>query len=69
LLYNEEIIKEMIDIERRVIKAKRAYDDACERLRQKESGLKRFHQKILSKVRILLLLVHRQIFFLLIRMS
>jgi hypothetical protein len=49
----------MVDIERRTIKAKRAYDDACERLRQhlnpvkeKESGIKRLHAKILPKVNI-----------------
>lgn len=48
----------MIDIERRVTKAKRTYDDACERLRQyhltakeKESGIKRLHHKILPKAR------------------
>jgi len=53
------VIKEMVDIERRTIKAKRAYDDACERLRQhlnpvkeKESGIKRLHAKILPKVNI-----------------
>ncbi len=49
-LYDEEIIKEMADIERRTMKAKRAYDEVCERSRQKDSGLKRLHQKILSKV-------------------
>jgi hypothetical protein len=49
LLYDEEIIKEMMDAERRVLKAKRVYEDACERFRQKESGIKRLHQKILSK--------------------
>ena len=48
----------MIDIERRTVKSKRAYDDAYERLRQylhpnkeKESGIKRLHQKILPKVK------------------
>jgi hypothetical protein len=40
----------MVDIERRAIKAKRAYDDACERLRQKESGIKHLRHKILLKV-------------------
>jgi hypothetical protein len=40
----------MVDIERRAIKAKRAYDDAYERLKQKDSGIKRLHQKILLKV-------------------
>lgn len=40
----------MMDAERRVLKAKRVYEDACERFRQKESGIKRLHQKILSKV-------------------
>jgi len=40
----------MTDIERRVMKTKRAYDDACERVRQKDSGIKRIQQKILSKV-------------------
>ncbi|CAF0758879.1 unnamed protein product [Rotaria sordida] len=56
LLYDEEIIKEMVDIERRTIKTKRAYDDVCERLRQhlnlakeKESGIKRLQHKILPK--------------------
>ncbi|UJR37249.1 hypothetical protein I4U23_029958 [Adineta vaga] len=56
LLYDEEIIKEMVDIERRTLKSKRAYDEACERLRQhlnpvkeKESGIKRFHSKLLPK--------------------
>ena len=53
LLYNEEIIREMVEIERRTVKARRAYEDACERPRQKESGIKRFHQKILPKVTIL----------------
>ncbi|CAF4563841.1 unnamed protein product [Rotaria sp. Silwood1] len=56
LLYDEEIIREMVDVERRTIKAKRAYDDACERLRhhqnsakEKESSIKRLHNKILPK--------------------
>ena len=39
-----------MEIERRTIKAKRTYDDACDRPRQKESGIKRFQQKILPKV-------------------
>jgi hypothetical protein len=47
----------MVDIERRTIKSRRVYDEAYERLRQhlnpvkeKESGIKRLHQKILPKV-------------------
>jgi hypothetical protein len=51
----------MVDIERRTIKSRRAYDDAYERLRQhlnpvkeKESGIKRLHQKILPKVNLYL---------------
>jgi hypothetical protein len=57
LLYDEEIIKDIVEIERRTIKTRRTYDDACERLRQhnntvkeKESGIKRLHQKISPKV-------------------
>jgi hypothetical protein len=57
LLYDEEINKEMFDVERRTIKARRAYEDACERLRQhtnpvkeKKSGMERLQQKILPKV-------------------
>lgn len=42
----------MTEIERRVVKGKRAYEDAYERARQKESGIKRFHQKIMPKVKI-----------------
>lgn len=40
----------MIEIERRVLKTKRAYDDACERFRPKDSGIKHLRQKILPKV-------------------
>jgi hypothetical protein len=40
----------MMDAERRVLKSKRVYDEACERFRQKESGIKRLQHKILSKV-------------------
>ncbi|CAF4244796.1 unnamed protein product [Rotaria magnacalcarata] len=46
----------MVDIERRTIKSKRTYDDACERLRQhinsakeKESSIKRIKEKMLPK--------------------
>ncbi|CAF0774095.1 unnamed protein product [Adineta steineri] len=56
LLYDEEIIKEMADIERRTMKARRAYDEAFERLRQylnpvkeKESSIKRLQSKISPK--------------------
>ncbi|CAF3016952.1 unnamed protein product [Rotaria socialis] len=56
LLYDDEIMKEMVDIERRTIKSKRTYDDACERLRQhinsakeKESSIKRIKEKMLPK--------------------
>ncbi|CAF0839256.1 unnamed protein product [Adineta ricciae] len=56
LLYDEEIIKEMGDIERRTLKSKRAYDEACERVRQhlnpvkeKESGIKKLQSKLLPK--------------------
>jgi hypothetical protein len=41
----------MVDTERRTIKAKRVYDDACDRSRQKDSGIKKLHQKILPKVK------------------
>ena len=58
LLYDEEVAKEMADVERRTLKVKRAYEEAHERLRQhqnpvkeKESGIKRLHQKIMPKVR------------------
>ena len=57
LLYDEEINKEMFEVERRTIKARRAYEDACERLRQhlnpvkeKKSGIERLHLKITPKV-------------------
>ena len=57
ILYDEEIIKEMTDVERRTTKARRSYDEACERLRQfqhptkeKKSGIERLQQKILPKV-------------------
>lgn len=57
LLYDEEIIKEMTDVERRTLKTKRSYEEAFERLRQfqnpnkeKKSGIERLQQKILPKV-------------------
>lgn len=57
LLYDEEITKEMTDVERRTLKTKRSYEEAFERLRQfqnpnkeKKSGIERLQQKILPKV-------------------
>ena len=56
-MYDEEIIKEMGEVERRTLKSKRAYDEACERVRQhlnpvkeKESGIKKLQSKLLPKV-------------------
>lgn len=59
MLYDEEIIKEMADVERRTLKAKRVYEEACERLRQytnsakdkETSSIKRLQHKILPKVK------------------
>jgi len=40
----------LFEVERRVVKAKRAFDELYERLKQKDSGIKKLQQKILSKV-------------------
>lgn len=40
----------MVEIERRTLKTKRLYDEAFERYRQRDSGIKQLRQKILPKV-------------------
>jgi hypothetical protein len=47
----------MVDIERRTIKTRRAYERLRQHLnpvKEKESGIKRLHQKILPKVNLYL---------------